>query len=316
MWKQIWIITVLCILGRAQDHGGGEAPLNGERPVENTVQTSATSVSQFLSLEVGKALIENKGDIKKAVQSLTNSTHEEAEKALGEALGVIKDKMPQVALIVEDRPALQKGEMKFIADVLSDVKLKENAKVSQFLKDNPAIFCAFSQTPEGDFKRTCINVTELATKIMDRMTTGDLSGVFQVVSEIKDTAVYEETIDFEKYADVWAGKSADDVYEWSLNKLEQIPIESKAINILGKAIALRNGFIKAVTDSDLEKADEYVERMQQFRDELADQPFNFERKDKDISRNITVSGITPSELKSRVEKAKDSQNTWWWWKKR
>jgi len=287
-----------------------------ERPVEATLPNANTPVSQFLSREVGKALIENKGDIKKAIQSLTGSTHEEAEKALGEALGVMKDHVPQVTLVVEDKPALQKGEMKFIADVLTDLKWKENASLSQFLKDNPAIFCAYSQTPEGDFKRTCINVTELAAKIMDRVVAGDLSGITQATLEVKDTAVYEETIDFDQFENVWAGKSPDEVYEWSLKKLEQIPIESKAITILGNMIALRNGFIKAVTDSDFEKANEYEEKMRNFRDEQLEQQFNFEKKTDNLKRNITVSGISSQELRSRVESAKESSSTWWWWKKR
>jgi hypothetical protein len=212
--------------------------------------------------------------------------------------------------------ALQEGEMKFIADVLTDAKWKENASLSQFLKDNPAIFCAYSQTPEGDFKRTCINVTELASKIMDRVAAGDLSGITQAVSEVKDTAIYEEIIDFEQYENVWAGKSPDEVYEWSLKKLEQIPIESKAINVLGKALALRNGFVKAITDSDLEKAIEYEEKMRNFRDEQLEQQFNFEKKTDNLQRNITVSGLSSKELSSRIERAKESSNTWWWWKKR
>ena len=226
---------------------------------------------------------------------------------MGEALGVIKDKVPQVTIVVEDKPALQEGEMKFIADVLTDAKWKENASLSQFLKDNPAIFCAYSQTPEGDFKRTCINVTELASKIMDRVAAGDLSGITQAVSEVKDTAIYEEIIDFEQYENVWAGKSPDEVYEWSLKKLEQIPIESKAINVLGKALALRNGFVKAI---------EYEEKMRNFRDEQLEQQFNFEKKTDNLQRNITVSGLSNKELSSRIERAKESSNTWWWWKKR
>jgi hypothetical protein len=218
--------------------------------------------------------------------------------------------------VVEDKPALQEGEMKFIADVLTDAKWKENASLSQFLKDNPAIFCVYSQTPEGDFKRTCINVTELASKIMDRVAAGDLSGITQAVSEVKDTAIYEEIIDFEQYENVWAGKSPDEVYEWSLKKLEQIPIESKAINVLGKALALRNGFVKAITDSDFEKANEYEEKMRNFRDEQLEQQFNFEKKTDNLQRNITVSGLSSKELSSRIERAKESSNTWWWWKKR
>lgn len=136
--------------------------------------------------------------------------------------------------MVEDKPALQEGEMKFIADVLTDAKWKENASLSQFLKDNPAIFCAYSQTPEGDFKRTCINVTELASKIMDRVAAGDLSGITQAVSEVKDTAIYEEIIDFEQYENVWAGKSPDEVYEWSLKNWSKFPLNPKRLMFLEK----------------------------------------------------------------------------------
>jgi hypothetical protein len=316
MHKLLLFLLIFSFGCLAENHQIAPESSPTERPVEATVPNATASVSQFLSQEVGKALINNQGDIKKAIQSLTGSTHEEAEKALGEALGVIKDKVPQVTIVVEDKPALQEGEMKFIADVLTDAKWKENASLSQFLKDNPAIFCAYSQTPEGDFKRTCINVTELASKIMDRVAAGDLSGITQAVSEVKDTAIYEEIIDFEQYENVWAGKSPDEVYEWSLKKLEQIPIESKAINVLGKALALRNGFVKAITDSDLEKAIEYEEKMRNFRDEQLEQQFNFEKKTDNLQRNITVSGLSSKELSSRIERAKESSNTWWWWKKR
>jgi hypothetical protein len=316
MHKLLLFLLIFSFGCLAENHQIAPESSPTERPVEATVPNPTASVSQFLSQEVGKALINNQGDIKKAIQSLTGSTHEEAEKALGEALGVIKDKVPQVTIVVEDKPALQEGEMKFIADVLTDAKWKENASLSQFLKDNPAIFCAYSQTPEGDFKRTCINVTELASKIMDRVAAGDLSGITQAVSEVKDTAIYEEIIDFEQYENVWAGKSPDEVYEWSLKKLEQIPIESKAINVLGKALALRNGFVKAITDSDLEKAIEYEEKMRNFRDEQLEQQFNFEKKTDNLQRNITVSGLSSKELSSRIERAKESSNTWWWWKKR
>jgi len=316
MQKLLLFLLIFSFGCLAENHQIAPESSPTERPVEATVPNATASVSQFLSQEVGKALINNQGDIKKAIQSLTGSTHAEAEKALGEALGVIKDKVPQVTIVVEDKPALQEGEMKFIADVLTDAKWKENASLSQFLKDNPAIFCAYSQTPEGDFKRTCINVTELASKIMDRVAAGDLSGITQAVSEVKDTAIYEEIIDFEQYENVWAGKSPDEVYEWSLKKLEQIPIESKAINVLGKALALRNGFVKAITDSDLEKAIEYEEKMRNFRDEQLEQQFNFEKKTDNLQRNITVSGLSSKELSSRIERAKESSNTWWWWKKR
>ena len=317
MKKWLVVLFGFGLMGIAEEHGTpSESPTGSPRPVETALSTPPVNVSHFLSQEVGKALIASEGDIKQAIQSLTGSSHEEAEKALGESLGVIKNHIPQVALVVEEKPALQKGEIKFIADVLTDVKWKENAKINQFLRDNPAIFCAYSQTPEGDFKRTCINVTELASKIMSRVTSGDLNGITQVVSEIKDTAVYEETIDFEQFGNVWAGKSPDEVYHWSLQKLEQIPIESKAINILGKAIALRNGFIKSITDSDFEKAEEYEERMRQFRDEVQDTQFNFERNSDNLKRNITVSGISGKELTSRLEKAKESSSSWWWWKKR
>jgi len=316
MHKLLLFLLIFSFGCLAENHQIAPESSPTERPVEATVPNATASVSQFLSQEVGKALINNQGDIKKAIQSLTGSTHEEAEKALGEALGIIKDKVPQVTIVVEDKPALQEGEMKFIADVLTDAKWKENASLSQFLKDNPAIFCAYSQTPEGDFKRTCINVTELASKIMDRVAAGDLSGITQAVSEVKDTAIYEEIIDFEQYENVWAGKSPDEVYEWSLKKLEQIPIESKAINVLGKALALRNGFVKAITDSDLEKAIEYEEKMRNFRDEQLEQQFNFEKKTDNLQRNITVSGLSSKELSSRIERAKESSNTWWWWKKR
>jgi hypothetical protein len=316
MHKLLLFLLIFSFGCLAENHQIAPESSPTERPVEATVPNATASVSQFLSQEVGKALINNQGDIKKAIQSLTGSTHEEAEKALGEALGVIKDKIPQVTIVVEDKPALQEGEMKFIADVLTDAKWKENASLSQFVKDNPAIFCAYSQTPEGDFKRTCINVTELASKIMDRVAAGDLSGITQAVSEVKDTAIYEETIDFEQYENVWAGKSPDEVYEWSLKKLEQIPIESKAINVLGKALALRNGFVKAITDSDFEKANEYQEKMRNFRDEQLEQEFNFEKKTDNLQRNITVSGLSSKELSSRIERAKESSNTWWWWKKR
>lgn len=311
-----WLVIFgFCWVGIAQNHGNPiDRTESSPRPVENTVSAPPVNVSQFLSQEVGKALIANQGDIKNTIKALTGSAHEEAEGALSKALGIVSEQGPPgVILVVEDKPALKGGEMKFIADVLSSARLKENANLSEFLKDNPAIFCAFSQTPEGDFKRTCINVTELASKIMSRVSAGDISGISAVVSESFATEVYEEVIDFKKYEEVWAGKTPDEVYAWSSKKLEQIPIESKAITLVGNVLAMRNGFTKAVVDGDLEKAVEYEEKMKNYvwgnNEEVS-----VESSTETVTRNIKVTGITKTELQSRVEAAKKAPNPWWWWK--
>jgi len=93
-------------------------------------------------------------------------------------------------------------------------------------------------------KRTCINVTELDSKIMSHVSTGDVSGILIAVSESVESGTYEEVIDFKKHEEVWSGKTPDQVYEWSLKKLVQIPIESKAITPVGNVLAMRNGFTK------------------------------------------------------------------------
>lgn len=312
---KLLLSLVFCLVCSAEEHGIPlDNPRSSPRPVDNQVLSPPVNVSQFLSQEVGKALLANQGDIKNTIKSLTGSNHQEAEQALSKALGVLNEQGPPgVTLVVEDKPALKGGEMNFIADVLSGAKLKENANLSEFLKDNPAIFCAFSQTPEGDFKRTCINVTELASKIMSRVSAGDISGISAAVSECFATEVYEEVIDFKNYEAVWAGKTPDEVYDWSLKKLEQIPIESKAITLVGNVLALRNGFIRAMVDGDQDKAVEYEEKMKSYvwgnNEELS-----VESSTEMVARNIKVTGITKNELKSRVESARKTPNPWWWWK--
>ncbi|NDD03539.1 MAG: hypothetical protein EB078_01420 [Proteobacteria bacterium] len=317
MKKWLVVLFGFGLMGIAEDHGTpSESPTASPRPVETPLSTPPVNVSQFLSQEVGKALIANQGDIKNTIKSLTGSTHEDAEQALAKALGIVNEQSrPGVTLVVEDKPALKGGEMKFIADVLSGAKLKENANLSEFLKDNPAIFCAFSQTPEGDFKRTCINVTELASKIMSRVSAGDISGISAAVSESVASEVYEEVIDFKKYEEVWAGKTPDEVYEWSLKKLDQIPIESKAITLVGNVLAMRNGFTKAIVDGDLDKAVEYEEKMKSYVwGNQNQEEVSVESNTDLVSRNIKVTGIGKNELQSRVQAAKKAPNPWWWWK--
>ena len=317
MMKRLVVIFGFCWIVSAENHGNPiDNTESSPRPVENTASAPPVSVSQFLSQEVGKALIANQGDIKNTIKALTGSTHEEAEGALSKALGILNEQGPPgVTLVVEDKPALKGGEMKFIADVLSGAKLKENANLSEFLKDNPAIFCAFSQTPEGDFKRTCINVTELASKVMSRVSAGDISGISAAVSESFATEVYEEVIDFKKYEEVWAGKTPDEVYAWSLKKLEQIPIESKAITLVGNVLAMRNGFTQAIGAGDLEKAVEYEEKMKNYvYGNTGDGEVIVDSNSDSLTRNIRVTGMTKTELQSRVQAAKKAPNPWWWWK--
>ena len=85
MWKLSLLLIFVAFWSFAEDHLSGPGITTSGHPEANLPKVT-TPVSQFLSQEVGKALIHTKGDIKQATKSLTGSTHEEAEKALGESL--------------------------------------------------------------------------------------------------------------------------------------------------------------------------------------------------------------------------------------
>ena len=65
MKKWLVVLFGFGLMGIAEDHGTpSESPTASARSVETPLSTPPVNVNQFLSQEVGKALIANQGDIK------------------------------------------------------------------------------------------------------------------------------------------------------------------------------------------------------------------------------------------------------------
>ena len=208
-------------------------------------------------------------------------------------------------------------ELQFISNILADTKFKENADLVKFVKDNKPIFCAYELATNGrDIERTCIDVTRIAAEIFGAVKSGDFFTDQNIMANIKARVVYKERVDFDRYGKVWDGKSPDEVYAWTKDKLATLPIENSSIRLVGEAIAVRNAWIKAMAAGDEKTAIKYEEKMRDLREHSADQKRvlqynNADNKENLAKRFIQIFNLSENELKKRVSNYNESQKPWW-----
>lgn len=208
-------------------------------------------------------------------------------------------------------------ELQFISNILADTKFKENVDLVKFVKDNQPIFCAYELAPNGwDIERTCIDVTRIAAEIFAAVKSGAFFTDPNIMANIRASVVYKELVDFDKYGKAWEGKSPDEVYTWSKDKLATLPIENSSIRLVGEAIAVRNAWIRAMTIGDEKTAIKYEEKMRDLRNHSPDQKrvleySNVENKESVVKRLIRIFNLSENELKQRVNNYNEAQKPWW-----
>jgi hypothetical protein len=208
-------------------------------------------------------------------------------------------------------------ELQFISNILADTKFKENADLVKFVKENQPIFCVYELAANNwDIERTCIDVTRIAAEIYGAVKSGAFFTDPNILDTIKARVVYKELVDFDKIGKVWEGKSPDEVYAWSKDKLAGLPIENSAIRLVGEAISLRNAWIHAMAMGDEKAAIRYEEKMRDLRNHSPDQRrvieySNVDKKESLVTRLIRIYNMSDNELKKRVESYEESQKPWW-----
>lgn len=281
----------------------------------------ANGMAQFFAELYAK----NGGDIKKTIEALEASGQE--GEAIKRALKDHLDKLHQIndehRLNIDFHLDAEKAgeELRFISNILADTKFKENVSLSKFLRENTPIFCVYELAQNGfDLERTCINVAAVAADIFGAITSGEFFRDKDILKTITARVAYKETVDFDKYAQVLAGKTPDEVYQWSKQKLDLIPIENSAIRLVVEALSIRNAWIQAMADGDFEAAERYEQMGWDLRGEQGDYKRVLEYQTKDdqqtvVGRLVRIYNLSFNELKARVDAYNASSKSWWqFWK--
>jgi hypothetical protein len=281
----------------------------------------ANGMAQFFANLYAK----NKGDIKKTIAELDASgpEGEAIKKNLTDHLSKIKQINDEHGLNIQfELDAAAAGEeLKFISNILADTKFKENVDLVKFLKDNTPVFCVYELADNGfDLERTCINIAAVAADIFGSITSGEFFRDQNILQTVTARVAYKETVDFDKYAQVLAGKTPDEVYQWSKQKLDLLPIENSAIRLVGEAISIRNAWIQAMANGDFDAAERYEQMGWDLRSEQGDYKRVLEYQTRDdqltvVGRLVRIYNLSFNELKSRVEAYNTSSKSWWqFWK--
>lgn len=281
----------------------------------------ANGMAQFFADLYAK----NGGDIAKTVRQLEASGQEgeAVKKQLIDYLSKVQQINDEHKLNIDFHFNAEKAgeELRFISNVLADTKFKENVDLSKFLKENAPIFCAYELANNGwDMERTCINVSAVAADVYGAIVSGEFFRDKNIIKTITARVAYKETVDFDRYAQVLAGKTPDEVYQWSKQKLELLPIENSAIRLVGEAISIRNAWIQAMTRGDFEAADRYEQMGWDLRSEQGDYKRVLEyqtRNDQQtvVGRLVRIYNLSFNELKARVDTYNASSKSWWqFWK--
>ena len=212
-------------------------------------------------------------------------------------------------------------ELRFISNILADTKFKENVSLSKFLRDNTPVFCVYELAQNGfDLERTCINVAAVAADVLGAIASGEFFRDDNILNTITARVAYKETVDFDKYAQVLAGKTPDEVYQWSKKKLDLIPIENSAIRLVIEALSIRNAWIQAMADGDFDAAERYEQMGWDLRGDQGDYKRVLEYQTKDdqqtvVGRLVRIYNLSFNELKARVDNYSASSKSWWqFWK--
>jgi hypothetical protein len=279
------------------------------------------AVGNALAQTFAAIYAEHKGDLSAAVKAIqTDDTMgQEVKKLLLQKIQALRGASARGDINIDfvmDFEAADK-ELQFISNILADTKFKENADLVKFVKENKPIFCVYELAANNwDIERTCVDVTRIAAEIYSAIKSGAFFTDPNIMASIKARVVYKELVDFDKIGKVWDGKSADEVYAWSKDKLANLPIENSAIRLVGEAISLRNAWIRAMAVGDEAAAIRYEEKMRDLRNHSPDQRrvieySNVDKKESLITRLIRIYNLSETELKKRVKSYEDSQKPWW-----
>ena len=281
----------------------------------------ANGMAQFFAELYAK----NGGDIKKTIEALEASGQEgeAVKRTLKEHLSNLHQINDEYRLNIDFHLNAEKAgeELRFISNILADTKFKENVSLSKFLRDNTPVFCVYELAQNGfDLERTCINVAAVAADVFGAIASGEFFRDDNILNTITARAAYKETVDFDKYAQVLAGKTPDEVYQWSKKKLDLIPIENSAIRLVVEALSIRNAWIQAMADGDFEASERYEQMGWDLRGEQGDYKRVLEYQTKDdqqtvVGRLVRIYNLSFNELKARVDNYSASSKSWWqFWK--
>jgi hypothetical protein len=297
----------------------------GKQVVTDAASQNTDPVANGMAQFFADLYAKNGGDIKKTIEALEASGQEgEAiKRSLKDHLAKLQEMNDEHDLNIDFHlDAEQAGEeLRFISNILADTKFKENVNISQFLRDNTPVFCVYELAENGfDLERTCINVAAVAADVFGAITSGEFFRDENILNTITARVAYKETVDFDKYAQVLAGKTPDEVYQWSKAKLDLLPIENSAIRLVGEAIAIRNAWIQAMADGDFDAAERYEQMGWDLRGDQGDYKRVLEYQTKDdqqtvVGRLVRIYNLSFNELKSRVDAYNGSSKSWWqFWK--
>lgn len=297
----------------------------GKQVVTAAADQNTDPVANGMAQFFAELYAKNGGDIAKTVKQLEASGQEgeAVKKQLLDHLSTVQQINDEHKLNIDFHFNAEKAgeELRFISNILADTKFKENADLSKFLKENAPIFCAYELANNGwDIERTCINVAAVAADVYGAIKSGEFFRDKNIIKTITARVAYKETVDFEKYAQVLAGKTPDEVYQWSKQKLDLLPIENSAIRLVGEAISIRNAWIQAMTRGDFEAADRYEQMGWDLRSEQGDYKRVLEYQTRDdqqtvVGRLVRIYNLSFNELKARVDAYNESSKSWWqFWK--
>jgi hypothetical protein len=297
----------------------------GKQVVTAAADQNTDPVANGMAQFFAELYAKNGGDIAKTVKQLEASGQEgeAVKKQLLDYLSTVQQINDEHKLNIDFHFNAEKAgeELRFISNILADTKFKENADLSKFLKENAPIFCAYELANNGwDIERTCINVAAVAADVYGAIISGEFFRDKNIIKTITARVAYKETVDFEKYAQVLAGKTPDEVYQWSKQKLDLLPIENSAIRLVGEAISIRNAWIQAMTRGDFEAADRYEQMGWDLRSQQGDYKRVLEYQTRDdqqtvVGRLVRIYNLSFNELKARVDAYNASSKSWWqFWK--
>lgn len=281
----------------------------------------ANGMAQFFANLYAK----NRGDIKKTIAEIdaTGREGEAIKKQLTDHLSKIKQFSEEHELNIEfELDAESAGEeLRFISNILEDTRFKENVNLVKFLQDNTPVFCVYELADNGfDLERTCINIASVAVDVFASIASGEFFRDESILQTITARVAYKETVDFEKYAEVLAGKTPDEVYQWSKQKLDLLPIENSAIRLVVEAISIRNAWIQAMSDGDFDAAERYEQMGWDLRGEQGDYKRVLEYETRDdgqtvVGRLVRIFNLSTNELDARVKAHNAESKSWWqFWK--
>jgi len=281
----------------------------------------ANGMAQFFANLYAK----NRGDIKKTIAEIdaTGREGEAIKKQLTDHLSRIKQFNAEHELNIEfEFDGESAGEeLRFISNILEDTRFKENVNLVKFLHDNTPVFCVYELADNGfDLERTCINIASVAVDVFASISSGEFFRDESILKKITARVAYKETVDFDKYAQVLAGKTPDEVYRWSKQKLDLLPIENSAIRLVVEAISIRNAWIQAMSDGDFDAAERYEQMGWDLRGDQGDYKRVLEYETKDdgqtvVGRLVRIFNLSTNELDARVKAHNAESKSWWqFWK--